>query len=145
MDLITLLKTFSTGDWILVAVGVLSIVQIAPIKIDPWTWLAKRIGSALTGDLSKKIDALSEKVDKLEAKEDRRDTVNKRVRILHFEDELQEGRHHSKDSFDQVLSDITDYEQYCKVNPTFKNEQTAATVAHIRKVYNDRLERRDFL
>lgn len=145
MDLIELLQKLSTGDYVIIVIGVLSIIQIAPIKIDPWTRLFRWFGNMLTGDLSKKIDALTEKVDNLEAKEDRRDTVNKRVRILHFEDELQEGRHHSKDSFDQVLSDITDYETYCADHPKFKNEQTAATVNHIRKVYNERLERRDFL
>lgn len=145
MDIITFIKSLSTGDWVLVVVGLLSLVQIAPIKIDPWTLLARKVGQALTGDLSKKIDDLADKVDKLEAKEDRRDTVNKRVRILRFEDELQEGRHHSKDSFDQVLSDITDYELYCAENPSFKNQQTVATVSHIKKVYRERLERRDFL
>ena len=145
MDLLEILKTLSAGDYALIAIGALSLVQIAPIKIDPWTALLKWIGRKITGELSDKIDALSDKVGKLEAKEDERDAVNKRVRILRFEDELQRDQRHTKDSFDQVLSDITDYNEYCAGHPHFRNDQTATTVEHIKKVYADRLERRDFL
>lgn len=95
-------------------------------------------------EITKAIEGLKEKINSLDAKGDRREAISCRVRILRFEDELQEGRRHSKDSFDQVLSDITTYNTYCDKHPDFKNEQTVATVAHIRNVYNERLEKRDF-
>lgn len=76
---------------------------------------------------------------------ERERAIDKRVRILRFEDELQEFKSHSKDSFDQVLSDIDDYEKYCAEHPRFKNNQTASTVAHIKAIYNERLEKHDFL
>ena len=95
--------------------------------------------------IEESIRSLAEKVVQIDEKADRREAVSCRVRILHFEDELQEERHHSKDSFDQVLSDITTYDQYCQKHPDFRNHQTTATVEHIRKVYNERLEKRDFL
>lgn len=145
MDLLDFYHRLTAGD-MLIALGLLlSLIQIAPLKLDPWTALFGWVGRKMTGDLSKKIDALEKKLDSLEAKEDRRDAVNKRVRILRFEDELQSDARHSKDSFDQVLSDITDYDQYCAAHPEFRNNQTSATVEHIKKVYSERLERRDFL
>lgn len=145
MDIITFLKSLTAGEATLVLVGILSLVQITPIKINPWSALFKWLGRMINGELSDKIDALADKVGKLEAKEDQRDAVNKRVRILRFEDELQREQRHTKDSFDQVMSDITDYNQYCSDHPKFRNDQTAQTVEHIRKVYADRLERHDFL
>ena len=147
MDIITFLKSITAGEATLVLLGVLSLVQITPIKINPWSALFKWLGRMINGELSDKIDALAKKVDKLEAKEDERDAVNKRVRILRFEDELQRGQRHTKDSFDQALSDITDYESYCAPgkHPEFRNNQTTATVEHIKKVYAERLERHDFL
>lgn len=96
------------------------------------------------GELRKAITDLRADIKRLEEKGDKREAVSVRVRILDFEDELQEGRHHSKDSFDQVLSDVTTYEHYCENHPEFKNNQTAATVDHIKKVYHERLEKRDF-
>ena len=92
----------------------------------------------------KAIGDLKERIEIIDQKGDRREAVSCRVRILRFEDELQEGRRHSKDGFDQVLSDITTYNTYCENHPDFKNEQTVATVAHIKSVYAERLEKRDF-
>ena len=96
-------------------------------------------------DVKKSIEDLKKDIERLDEKGDRREAVNCRVRILRFEDELQECRKHSKDSFDQVLTDITTYEQYCDTHPGFKNSQTAATVEHIKKVYSERLEKHDFM
>ena len=90
------------------------------------------------------IQKLSDKVDALGAKGDERFAISSRVRILRFEDELQEGRKHSKDSWDQVMSDIDYYEDYCEQNPDFRNHQTVATVDHIQHGYRERLEKRDF-
>ena len=90
------------------------------------------------------LEAIKKKIKNLDDKGDRREAVNCRVRILRFEDELQESRRHSKDSFDQVMTDITTYDHYCDQHPDFKNSQTAATVEHIRKVYAERLEKHDF-
>jgi len=95
-------------------------------------------------EIMQAIADLEKKVDLLDAKGEMREAVNKRVRILRFEDELQEDRQHSKDSFAQVMSDITEYENYTERNPSFKNRQTEATIAHISKVYNERLEKHDW-
>ena len=92
----------------------------------------------------KEIAGIRNDLKIIEEKGDRREAVSSRVRILRFADELQEGRKHSKDSFDQVMSDITQYEDYCLEHPRFKNNQTAATVNYIKKNYGERLERRDF-
>lgn len=91
------------------------------------------------------IDRLSEKVDRLEQKGDERNAVSMRVRILRFRDEMLEGQNHTHDSFQQVLSDIDDYEKYCEKNPDFRNGQTTATIEHIKHNYAERLEKHDFL
>ena len=95
--------------------------------------------------IQESIDKLSEHIDEIDAKGDERNAVEYRVRILRFEDELLEGRKHSKDSWDQVMSDITGYEQYCETHKDFKNGQTAATIAHIERSYQERLEKHDFV
>lgn len=145
MEIAKLIESLTAGDLLLIGAVLLSLIQIAPIRIDPWTTIFKWLGRMITGELSDKIDALAKKVDLLEAKEDQRDAVNKRVRILRFEDELQRDQKHTKDSFDQVMSDITDYNQYCEDHPKFRNKQTEQTVEHINKVYAERLEKHDFL
>ena len=91
------------------------------------------------------IQALSDKVDSLDAKGDERNAVSMRVRILRFRDEMLAGQNHTHDSFQQVLSDIDEYERYCEAHPEFRNNQTVATVEHIKANYHERLEKHDFL
>ena len=91
------------------------------------------------------IEKLTGKVDDLAAKNDERNAVNMRVRILRFRDEMLAGQNHTHDSFQQVLGDIDEYEKYCEDHPDFRNNQTLATIEHIKANYRERLERHDFL
>ena len=84
-------------------------------------------------------------IQNLNEKVDEKDAITTRVRILRFMDQLQGDRKHTKDAFDQVFSDITNYKKYCNEHPNFKNDQTAATIEFISKVYQERLEKHDFL
>ena len=96
-------------------------------------------------ELLKAIGGLSEKVDNLEAKEDEDKAIQHRVRILRFNDELKEGRKHSKESFDQVLSDTTYYRKYREHNKDFENDMTVEAVNNIKRVYRKCMVERDFL
>lgn len=154
MNITELLESvgLSPGGLSLWVIAVLTIVQISPIKVNPWSWLGKKVGQAINSEVVEKVDNLEKhitefenKMKGMEEKEDERAAVNSRVRILRFNNELQEGRLHTKDGFDQVLSDITDYEAYCNSHPSFKNSQTSATVEYIKKNYAERLEKHDFL
>ena len=93
---------------------------------------------ALEANMNAKFTALDE-----DAKRDR--TIQARVRILRFGDELRLGMQHSKEAFDQNNEDIDTYEKYCESHPEFKNNRTVATVEFTKHIYNERLERNDFL
>lgn len=89
-------------------------------------------------ELSTKIDIVKNEVQEEKA-------VTARVRILGFMNSLLENHNPTKDAFDQTMSDITTYDNYCKNHPKFKNNQTASTVAYLEKNYQERLEKHDFL
>lgn len=98
------------------------------------------------------LNLILEKIEKLErdnkaqdAKNDERHAVSMRVRILRFRDEMLVGQNHTHDSFRQVLTDIDEYEKYCERHPDFKNNQTLATIEHIKENYHQRLDKHDFL
>ena len=100
-------------------------------------------------ELEKKMDErfniLDAKITEVDEKGDERNAVEARVRILRFADEMMEERRHSKDSYDQVLCDITEYNKFCNLHSTFKNDQTEATCKFIRESYEERLRKHDFL
>ena len=117
--------------------GMLAFMQFLITRHDQKHDKLKGVYEAIEG-LSKQIKSVADKADE-------RNAVNSRVRILRFADEMMEGKRHSKDSWDQVMSDITDYEKYCDAHPDFRNGQTAATVEYLKKNYMERLEKHDFL
>ena len=92
-------------------------------------------------DRSQKI---LEAIQKINNKIDQRTAVGCRIRILKFMDEIIEGWEHSKDSYNQIMQDITHYHQYCEEHPQFLNHQTDATIERIKKDYEQRLTTNDF-
>ena len=60
---------------------------------------------------------------------------NQRYRILRFYDEICEGRRHSESHFEDILDDISDYEQYCQKHPDFKNSRGAIAMKEIEETY----------
>lgn len=89
-------------------------------------------------------ERLDKKIDKLDEELTERGIIACRVRILKFLDEILEGWQHSKDSYNQVIQDITNYERYCAEHPLFKNHQAVAAIEHIKADYQERLEKNDF-
>lgn len=141
---------------------VFTILQVSKIEINPWTWVAKTLGRALNEEVIDKVDSIetqfNEQVTSLEHQlddishdvqnlrnvVDENEASNCRIRILRFGDEILHGVSHSKEHFDQVLVDITNYENFCKSHPDFKNNIADATIRRIKQVYDERLEENDF-
>ena len=126
--------------------GVLAtLVQISPIKINPWSWVAKRIGRAINGEVLEKVEQLETRVNNLKDTVEERAAKDARTRILRFGDECLHGDRHSKEHFDEILRDITDYETYCDEHRNFKNNMAVLTIASIKSNYQERLRQHDFL
>lgn len=135
-DILNIAGGTISKNWFIIII-VLSLVQISPLKISPWSWIGGWIGKIIgVKSLSDKIEKLDNKVDNLEEKVDKNEAVTARVRILRFGDELRSNVDHSKESFDQVLSDITNYNQYCTDHPKFENDKTVMTTQVIKETYH---------
>lgn len=96
-------------------------------------------------ELKDKIDAVDARVDNLAEKEDRKSATLCRARILRFGDEILHGVAHSKEHYDQILLDITDYSQYCDAHPEFVNHVTKHAEQEIEDAYQRLLETNGFL
>lgn len=98
----------------------------------------------LDGRSIERNDKLNKKIDKLNGEFDEHGAIACRVRILKFMDEILEGWGHSHDSYIQVMQDITNYLNYCREHPEFKNHQTEASIEYIKNDYQERLEKNNF-
>lgn len=92
----TLKEILETGGGVLLIV--LTLVQIAPIKVNPWSVIAAALGRALNKDV---IDL----IEKGKAE-------TARYRIIRFNDEIRHDVRHTEEHFTQIIEDIDTYENF---------------------------------
>jgi hypothetical protein len=143
MDLLALYEMiksyFMDGKTLIFIFALLSLIQVSPLKINPWSWLLRMIRSGLG------ISELSESVKKLTDHMDEEDILNARRRILRFNDELLQDIRHSREMFDNVLDDITAYEHYCNQHKDFKNQKVTLAIENVNRVYKECMIEHSFL
>ena len=152
MDLSELIKAISARDVAGVAFLFLTVVQITPIKINPWTWIAKTIGRAITSDLMQEVKCMRrdlvgvhKELDELKEREAIKNADDARNRILKFADELRQHIRHSKEYFDQIISDIDMYLSFCRENKDYPNSKADIAIKYILECYDKVIKENDFL
>lgn len=89
----------------------------------------------------KTLEEVNKSIEALYAKVDENQAILARTHILRFDDELLNDVKHSKEYFSQTLQDIDVYEAYSAAHPKFKNSFATAAINHIRKTYDELLEK----
>lgn len=87
------------------------------------------------------IDALTAKVGAVETTlqnhintDAENDAKQARRRIIVFADECRRKVKHSSEHFDNVLEDITFYQNYCNGHPLFKNQKAEQSIRYVLDV-----------
>ena len=144
------------GDWIahnIVQICLLLsiFIQITPIKINPWTTLFKWIGKLINADSNKRIDALIEKTDNMKEdiktlttnmNENEKDRI--RWEILDFANSCRNGRRHTKDEFQHIITLNDKYKNLLALTGD-KNGVFEAEYDYVKRLYEERQEKNDFL
>lgn len=146
----TLSEIFAAGGGGLLIL--VTLIQISPIEINPWSALAQLLGRAINGEVIGMLNELKEaqksNTDRLNEHiriDDERNADEHRARILRFNNELVREIPHTKEEFIDILADIDAYERYCEQHPDYKNNRAVHAIANIGRVYDDRLAKHDFL
>ena len=105
-----ILELFASGGGLLFLV--LSMLEVAPIKVNPWSAIAKAIGRAMNADVLRELDMVTQKLDTHIRVDDERNADSYRTRILQFNNELLREIMHTREDFIEILAVIDDYESY---------------------------------
>lgn len=136
-------------EWLVGGGGLLAVlltlVQIAPIKVNPWSAIAKAIGRAVNADVLRELDTVTQKLDTHIRVDDERNADSYRTRILQFNNELLREILHTREDFIEILAVIDDYESYCRSHKEYKNNRATCAIENIKRVYMERLQKHDFL
>ena len=92
-------------------------------------------------DTKAQIVEVKKSINKLDERINANQAILARTHILRFDDELLNDVKHSKEYFSQTLQDIDVYEAFCMDHPDFKNSFATAAINHIRKTYDELLDK----
>lgn len=135
--------TGATGLIVALIVILMTIIQIAPIKINPWDFLLGWIGDRLNSHIIKKVDNLDAKLTE-HVEESRDGTIKrKRARILQFVEDGMSGKRYTKEAFDFMIMECDEYEAYVEKCGR-KNGVIEASIKEIRRRYSDHIHNADF-
>ena len=74
------------------AVALLTLIQIAPVKVDPWSAIAKALGRAINGEVLKEVTDTKSQLEK-------HILTDSRSKILGFNRELLQHQKHTREDF----------------------------------------------
>lgn len=124
-------------------IGAVTIFEIAPIKINPWTWLLKRIGRAMNGDLLQEIEHLKDDIATIKRDQEEDNADNMRCRILDFASSCRRHEHHDAEEWNIIISLLKKYETYVKYRE-IDNGVIEENALYLRELYHKRLVNNDF-
>ena len=142
MQLLDLKTGVSFGVFLFILL--LTVIQVTPIKLNPWDKILTWLGNHMNADIVKRVDVIEGKLD-----EHIRDSASERIRktradILVFGNECMRGTPHTKEQFDFVLSECDQYEGHMESTNT-PNGVAKATIKEIRRLYAKNLRDNTFL
>jgi hypothetical protein len=157
VNLVTLQELFNiigdnSGILAIIVAILLSLIEITPIKFNPLSWFGKKMGRLFNGELMDEMKNVKTEIKGIkndvadireEAKE--REATNRRTRILEFGDEILHEVDYSKEHWDSILMDVSEYENYCDDHPHYMNNVARATIKHIKDMYQKHLVDDSFL
>lgn len=149
-------------DWVnavCVALGLTTLVQISPIKINPWSWIWNMLKwlwrgfcHSLNAEVLETLVEVKAEQEDIKTRlqnhidlDDQREADKVRASILHFNNELLRDVPHTKEEFVEILSKIDWYDDFCDTHKDYKNSRAVHAIANIERVYDERLAKHDFL
>ena len=118
------------AGWAVMLILILmSLIQIAPVKLNPWDKIFAWLGKKMNGHMQKQLDELRKQVSDI--------WINShRQSILTFARECRADMHHDAEEWNHILSVADEYEVYCQKN-VVSNGVVKADTEYIRNLYQE--------
>lgn len=154
MEHVIWLMKWLARHWAGIAAVLSIVIEVTPIKINPWSmifkWIGKMIGQAINAPVLTELKTVRGDLDSVrseleDTKREQQENEKDRIRweILDFANSCRNGRRHTKDEYEHVFRMNDKYENMLK--PGEKNSYFEAEYEYIKHLYSERQEKNDFL
>ena len=143
MQLLNLLTDYASE--IVAWLAMLSIVvEVAPIKINPWTKLLRAVGNRMNADILSRLKDVEVQLAQQDAKIDNNEKDRIRYEILDFARACRKHEKHTKEEFDHIFEQYDKYEVILSKLEQPNGKVTQA-MHFISEVFQDILAQDDFI
>ena len=143
MTLMELLKSIVTEPFVIIF-ACLSLVEIAPIKINPWSKVLKWAGDMINHNVQVELDNVRKELSDLKSDFEGKKANDMRWDILSFANSCRRGNSHSKDEWWHCMSQLKEYEEYTE-DKGISNGVIDEDAHYLRELYHERNLKNDFL
>ena len=129
-EIISKMTAGEVAGWALVLlIPLFSMIQIAPVKLNPWDSILGWFGRKINGGIRDQLKELNKQVSDL--------WINShRQSILTFARECRADIDHDAEEWNHILTVADEYEVYCQKN-TVSNGVVKADTEYIRSLYQE--------
>lgn len=125
--------------------ALIALASAVIVKLLDWILSRRNEKKGAIAQLTNKVDKIAEDLKNHIEENHEQSAIQARERIQRFNDEILHGKMHTKEYFDSILIDITDYDRYCSEHQDFRNQVTSLAEENIQRVYKKCLEEHSFL
>lgn len=129
---------------LLTVIGVTCLIQISPIKINPWSAIMKSIKKYLVGDLMDEVQHVKSEVANANKEISNERVQRIRWNILDFTNSCRRGTIHTREEWDHCIDELKWYVQYCQ-DKDIQNGVIEQSAIWLHRRYHDHLDKDDFL
>jgi len=129
-EIVSKMTASEMGGWaVVLLILLLSLIEISPLKLNPWEKILGWIGKKMNGETEKRLKAVEKQITDM--------WINQhRQCILTFARECRADIQHSSDEWSNVLTVAADYESYCEKNGV-TNGVVRADTEYVRQLYQE--------
>lgn len=142
---------FVNKNPLFIIIAVCSLIEITPIKINPWARLLCWVGGFLNIEVVSRIKDLENRIQEIEKNQknfqkhqNQKWADDCRWNILDFADSCKLKRRHTKETWEHVMSQLHEYEEFCDIN-SIDNDRITEETKYLRKLYADIVHTNDWL
>lgn len=139
----------SVGGLIFIIIA--SLLQFSKININPWDAILGWIGNKLNAKMNKRLDLMDKEIARLNdslkghiSESEEKSLQDTRRDILDFANACMNGRKHTKEQFDFVISECDNYESYIE-SKNIKNGVVTSAIKEIRRLNDKCIQENSFL
>ena len=119
----------AAGMWLMLLIILMSLIQISPLKLNPWDSVFRWLGTKMNSETDKQLKKLQEQIRNM--------WINShRYSILRFARESRAGVEHSPDEWANLLNLCEEYEKYVSDNEITNGIITQDTV-YLRDLFQE--------